>query len=73
MNPKFADEFKRLFARRQNHDRAFTLPELLAVAAILGLLTVVLLPALADTRNKSFQCLNNMRQLGSGVAVCQRQ
>ena len=64
MNPKFADEFKRLFARRQNHDRAFTLPELLAVLAILGLLTVVLLPALADTRNKSFQCLNNMRQLG---------
>ena len=45
---------------------AFTLTELLVVLATLGILAVLLLPALASTqpRNaKVFQCLNNMRQM----------
>src|SRR5450631_3652678 len=46
---------------------AFTLTELLVVLATLGILAVVLLPALAGNQpgsSKAFQCLNNMRQLG---------
>src|SRR5271157_3733561 len=45
---------------------AFTLIELLVVLATLGILALLLLPALASTqpRNaKVFQCLNNMRQM----------
>ena len=45
---------------------AFTLVELLVVLATLGILTVLLLPAVASTQSgstKPFQCLNNMRQL----------
>jgi prepilin-type processing-associated H-X9-DG protein len=50
---------------------AFTLTELLVVLATLGILAVVLLPALAGNQpgfSKAFQCLNNMRQLG--LASC---
>ncbi len=46
--------------------RAFTLTELLVVLVTLGILAVLLLPALASTQpasTKAFQCLNNMRQL----------
>src|SRR5450631_4291781 len=46
---------------------AFTLTELLVVLGTLGILALVLLPALASTQPagaKAFQCLNNMRQLG---------
>lgn len=46
--------------------RAFTLLELLVVLATVGVLTALLLPALAGTQpktTKAFQCLNNMRQL----------
>jgi prepilin-type N-terminal cleavage/methylation domain-containing protein len=55
-----------LSAKRHGRDRAFTLTELLVVLATLGILTVLLLPALAATRpdTTSFQCLNNKRQLG---------
>ena len=45
----------------------FTLTELLVVLATAGILSVVLLPALAGNQPgnaKAFQCLNNMRQLG---------
>jgi type II secretory pathway pseudopilin PulG len=43
----------------------FTLFELLAIVAILTLLALTLLPALARTspNSRSFQCLNNLRQL----------
>jgi prepilin-type processing-associated H-X9-DG protein len=49
--------------------RAFTLVELLVVVATVGILTLLLLPALAGTQpgsTKAFQCLNNMRQLAVG-------
>ena len=44
---------------------AFTLTELLATVAACGILLLLLVPAWADPRagTKSFQCLNNMRQL----------
>lgn len=44
---------------------AFTLIELAVVLAMLGVITIMVLPALAGTKatSKSFQCMNNMKQL----------
>jgi len=72
MNTNRSTDFKSWSALRQVHDRdcrAFTLTELLVVLVTLGLLTTLLLPALANNQSgstKAFQCLNNMRQLGLG-------
>ena len=57
-----------LFCRGHIQDRAsraFTLTELLVVLVTLGILGMLLLPALGDSRTgtKTFQCLNNMRQM----------
>ncbi len=61
---------KPLSVQRHIHDRAdgaFTLIELVVVLATLGILAVLLLPALASSTQpgsaKSFQCLNNLRQM----------
>jgi prepilin-type N-terminal cleavage/methylation domain-containing protein/prepilin-type processing-associated H-X9-DG protein len=45
--------------------RGFTLVELLAVVAMLGVLATMLAPTMARTKpnSASFQCLNNLRQL----------
>lgn len=50
---------------RQTIARGFTRLDLLAVVAVLGLLFLLMLPALAKPglNSKSFQCLNNHRQL----------
>lgn len=48
-----------------NDSRGFTLPDLLVVVAVLGLLLLMLAPVFADSRSstKTTQCLNNLRRL----------
>jgi prepilin-type N-terminal cleavage/methylation domain-containing protein/prepilin-type processing-associated H-X9-DG protein len=72
MNANHQTKFKSVPVRRHNRDGAFTLTELLVVLATLGILAVVLLPALAGNQpgaSKAFQCLNNMRQLGLACSL----
>ena len=51
--------------------RAFTLTELLAVMAIIGVLASMILPALArsKTNAQNAACINNLRQLGIAIRL----
>jgi prepilin-type N-terminal cleavage/methylation domain-containing protein/prepilin-type processing-associated H-X9-DG protein len=51
--------------------QAFTLMELLVVIAIIGIVIVLLLPALARTQEtgRSTVCLNNLHQIGIGLQL----
>ncbi len=58
-------KMNRSIARHENRDDGFTLTDLLAAIVTVGILGLLLLPALASTKpnSKALQCLENQRQL----------
>jgi prepilin-type N-terminal cleavage/methylation domain-containing protein/prepilin-type processing-associated H-X9-DG protein len=57
--------------RKSVHATGFTLIELLVVIAIIAILAAILFPVFASAREKARQtaCLNNMKQLGTGLSI----
>lgn len=62
---------RRAGADRWNVRTAFTLVELLAAVAIVGLLVAVAVPAMNGVRERAMasKCLSNLRQIGAGLTA----
>jgi len=56
---------------RKTNQNGFSLVELLVVVSIIGLLAVLLLPALSHAKRKAqlIQCMGNLHQLGIGLQI----
>ena len=69
-----SQKFLKSYARegaKKTAARGFTLIELLVVIAIIAILAAILLPVLATARitAQRTQCMNNMKQLASGILI----